>query len=243
MKMTTVALATLTGSLVVAAGAGITPPRNVAAAPPTPAMSAVCPSDTPGGDFACVLTGEEPHAALRGVEGVGAPSTDETADSRECGDAPERQITNPYGSFIQYSIVYGQSGSPVNGSWAKCIDLYSRVFLQTESHQWALSLYTSLKDAIDIHGTVQILEFHGILPASVTDADGYSQHNVTTFTSSGWLRGTPRGTYAMKMASTTITDYDKAFDITLDANRSTFRFLCNGTNQCNYPDGHEAPIF
>lgn len=196
-------------------------------------------ADGESGSYACLVTA--PTAA----QVKATNSSRVAADTVGCYDtAPVRTIYGVYSSDVVFSIIYGQLNDPVNGSWSNCIDGTFTLGLQTNAHLVMLTAFSLLQNNdIDLSGNLTMEHMNGIFPTNTVDSIGYSNLSGDGFSYSGFLGGTSNGIYAAKMGNMTINDYGRAHTFNLDVDLSTYRFLCQTGEQCNYPDGHEAPVF
>ena len=167
-----------------------------------------------------------------------------------CGNIatnPRRSIADIYTGRVDFCVIYGQTNSPVNGSWSRSIYNTLTVNLQSVTH---LLTFSSFMDGIDAGGAAELSGFiymrnnQGITPPVVTDNLVFNlSEGASTANFSAYIGGTSNGIYHVNVSDMTVSDYTYAVTIPIASEANTYRFLCQTGEQCLYPDGAEAPIF
>jgi len=221
-------------------------PLNFSCAPDGVIVSSTDDQGKPVATYEEVVDDERPQDSAFSVARQMAPQTlDPVCDSAVT--EARRYVLNNYAGQVNFCVFYGQTGSPVNGTWVRSIYNTLTINLQTVTHLLTFSsenLDFAGVNAAELSGFIYMRNNQGILPPVVTDELTFNlSEGGSTANFSAYIGGTNNGVYNVSVADMNIVDYDYAFSTPIQYEANTFRFLCQTGEQCNYPDGMEAPVF
>ncbi|MFT4210612.1 MAG: hypothetical protein QM626_01965 [Microbacterium sp.] len=179
---------------------------------------------------------------------VSSAATDDTmsiaAESCNLESEPTRTIVSELQVNIDFCIIYGQNGDPVNGSWARSLSVEWTSYPGYPSVQNRLRTISAYASGVILWGTLTLQKQNGILPPSAISSSVVELRSG--FAETDWLVGnvSSDGSHSVRYADLKVTDYDYSFDATVNVDgMTTPRFTCDSEQErCYYPDGQEAGL-
>jgi hypothetical protein len=155
---------------------------------------------------------------------------------------PTRTIVSELQVDIYLCVVYGQTNSPTNATWARSIDVDWTVYPGWNSAQSRVSTIPS-EGSPTLTGTITSQKQNGILPPTELSSALFTMNGNDVAT--GYVVGglNPDGSHAVKMAALEVTDSTYSFNAVIGDGETTPRFTCDTSQQrCYYPNGEEAGL-
>lgn len=165
-----------------------------------------------------------------------------------CGlNAPEtRTIVSELQVNIDFCVIYGQNGDPLNGSWSRSLKVEWTSYPgypSTNNRLRTISTFAS-NGQVTLWGSIHSQRQNGGFPPSTLTSALLELRNGLPV--AGWeMYGTnSNGTFAIRIEDFEITDIDYGFNAPVNMLPSfTPRFVChNDTERCFFPNGDEAPV-
>lgn len=162
---------------------------------------------------------------------------------------PTESISDDYTSRVLHTLYYGRDEPGIAGDWIRAVNMMLNVGLKTSNHNFVLGWSTALappQEKITLNGTIRLQQMQVFGTPDPVDelfwnnSPGAGTDAVYT----GVLQQpTDKAIYSIAVADFHVVNIAKAFSIRINQDFAVPRFLCNYPEQCQYPDGKEAPIF
>jgi hypothetical protein len=161
-------------------------------------------------------------------------------------DAPVHSIIDVYTVNTTFCLIYGQDyvGASPN-DWAKVLSMDFTLNLQQNLHLWTLIVNGDLFSNADLSGFVTLQRQFGVgLPQEVVSTSWAAPNGYTrAYGDLEYEVPSTGGTYAVRVHQMHVNDFDHAFSMDFEKDVALPRFYCPPADQCNYPNGQEAPVF
>lgn len=159
-----------------------------------------------------------------------------------CPASPVRKIVSELQENIDLCVIYGQSGSPKYGTWARRIVVYWTMYPGWKSAQSKIQTISSAGQPT-LRGTVTSRKQNGIFaPTALAHTAWVNYGNATT---AGYAVGglTQNSSYSLALADLDVKDSSYAFEKYIGTETDSHRFTCSTSMQrCYFPGGKEAGL-